>query len=117
MQDGEEKTEIYTFHPMYAGVQLVDNTFNMKLSVEFVDSDNDGVKDDVKLGVWFNNVLYRNSFIYLIDYAENLGNTCSVYVQKADAWVKISSDKTVDMGVDFTLFGFTKNWKQELGIK
>ena len=117
MQDGEEKTDIYTFHPMYAGVQLVDNTFNMKLSVEFVDSDNDGVKDDVKLGVWFNSVLYRNSFIYLIDYAENLGNTCSVYVQKADAWVKISSDKTVDTGVDFTLFGFTKNWKQELGIK
>ena len=105
------------FDPATAGTALVGKDIKLQLSFEYVDSDGDGKKDDVKLGVWFNNVLYRNSFIYLIDYAENLGNTCSVYVQKADAWVKISSDKTVDMGVDFTLFGFTKNWKQELGIK
>ncbi len=116
MQDVMEKTAIYTFHPMYAGVQLVDSTFNMKLSVEFVDSDNDGAKDDVKLGVWFNDVLYRDAYIYLTDYAKELGNACSVYIQKLDAWIRISSDKDVNTGVDFTLFGFTKNWKQELGI-
>ncbi|MDO4650738.1 MAG: hypothetical protein Q4B26_19040, partial [Eubacteriales bacterium] len=117
MQDATEKTEIYTFHPMYAKTQLVDNTFNMKLSVEFVDSDGDKKKDDVKLGVWFNDVLYKNEYIYLKDYAKELGNMCSVYVQKKDAWIQISSDSSVYVGVDFTLFGFTRNWKKELGIK
>ena len=117
MQDATQKTEIYAFHPLYAGVQLVDNTFNMKLSTEFVDSDSDGKKDDVKLGVWFNDVLYRNEYIYLTDYASQLGNACSVYVMNRDSWIQIASDKTVYTGVDFTLFGFTKNWKKELGIK
>lgn len=117
MQDATQKTEIYAFHPLYAGVQLVDNTFNMKLSIEFVDSDNDGRKDDVKLGVWFNDVLYRNEYIYLTDYASQLGNACSVYVMNRDSWLQIASDKNVYTGVDFTLFGFTKNWKKELGIK
>ena len=117
MQDATEKTERYEFHPMYAGTKLVDNMFNMKLAIEFVDSDNDGLKDDVKLGVWFNDVLYRNSYIYLADYAAQLGNACAVYVQAPDSWIHIASDKTIDTGVDFTLFGFTKNWKKELGMK
>lgn len=117
MQDATEKTDIYEFHPMYAGVQLVDNMFNMKLSVEFVDSDKDGKKDDVKLGVWFNDVLYKNAYIYLKNYAKYMGNACSIYVQKEDAWIVVKGDTGVDTGVDFTLFGFTKNWKKELGIK
>lgn len=121
MQDAEDitagKTNVYTFHPMYAGVQLVDNTFNLKISTQYVDSDKDGDKDDVKLGVWFDDVLYRNEYIYLENYAEKMGSDCSVYVQPSKAWIYISSDEDVYIGVDFTLFGFTNNWKKEIGIK
>ena len=87
----------------------------MKLSTEIVDSDGDGKKDDVKLGVWFNNVLYNNKYIELKDYAQYLGSRMSVFVRGDGGFVKLKSDSSVYTGVDFALFGFTRNWDAELG--
>ena len=108
-------TDTYIFNPTKAGTKLTDAWFNLKLSTEIVDSDGDGKKDDVKLGVWFNNVLYNNKYIELKDYAQYLGSRMSVFVRGDGGFVKLKSDSSVYTGVDFGLFGFTRNWDAELG--
>ena len=109
-------TGTYVFNSVVAGVELTDNEYNMKLSTEFVDSDNDGVKDDVKLGVWFNDVLYDNEYIYLENYVQHFGNYAAVYVDKGEGSIRVKSDTSVEKGVDFSLFGCTKNWSKEIGL-
>ena len=107
----------YVFKPFTAGCNLVDAWVNIKLTTELVDSDKDGVKDDVKLGVWFADVLYDNTYIYLTDYEPFLGSKLGVYVDKGEGFIQIKSDSAIDTGVDYTLFGFTDNWEKELGLK
>ena len=113
----EGDTGTYVFRSSVAGTALTDARMNLKITTEIVDSDGDGAKDDVKVGVWFNNVLYDNTYIYLKDYAQYMGKRLSVYVGKSDGSVTLESDTAVDTSVDFSLFGFTKNWIKELGIK
>ena len=111
--------EKYEFDPVLAGVLFSEEEFNLKLSCEYVDSDSDGKKDDVKLGVWFNDVLYDNSYIYLVDYTNHIGRficVCSSY-DVEDASITIQSDKDTYIGVDYAFFGFTKKWRKELGLE
>ena len=110
-------TDQYVFNSIGAGVQLEGSSYNLKISTEYVDSDGDGKKDDVKLGVWFNDKLYENTYIYLQDYVQHLGHHLLVYSPTTIEYIKVSSAKGVDTGVDYPYFGFTKNWKQELGVK
>ena len=116
MEDVDGYTSTYTFIPLIAGTKLVDKEFNLKLSTEYVDSDNDGKKDDVKLGVWFNDKLYNNKYIYLKDYKEILGKYIGVYCSNDIAFIKVKSVAGIPTGVDYTIFGFTREWKKELGI-
>ena len=62
-------------------------------------------------------VLYNNKYIDLQDYAQHLGSNCGAFVREKGGFVKLKSDKNVYTGVDFTLFGFTRNWAKELGIR
>ena len=117
MQDAEQNQKEYVFLSTNAGTKLADNRFNLKLSTELVDSDRDGKKDDVKLGVWFNDVLYNNEYIYLIDYKEFLGGYMGLYSMNDNSFFTVKSVEGVELGLDFTLFGFTKNWEQEIGIR
>lgn len=71
---------LYTFTPEYAGAELTDSKVNLQISLLYVDSDADGSKDDVKLGFWFNGVLYKNEFIYLTDYTNKLGAKFGIYI-------------------------------------
>ena len=107
-------TDIYIFNPQKAGTALLDTWFNLKLSTEIVDSDKDGVKDDVKLGVWFNDVLYNNKYIYLQDYAQYLGTRMGLFVSSKDGYIDVKSDTSIYTGIDFGIFGFTRNWDKEL---
>ena len=101
------------FTPAVAGVQLTDNMLNVKISIEYVDNDGDGKSNDVKVGVWFENVLYKSQFIYLPDCAENMGSMLGIYIPKENIKMAISSEN-VDNSIDFTLFGYTKNYAAEL---
>ena len=65
------KFEEYKFYENIAGVPLVGEEVALSLSLQYVDYDKDGQKDDVKLGVWFGGKLYNNNYIYL----ENFANT------------------------------------------
>ncbi len=53
------------------------NEFILQISTEFVDVDNDGNEDDVKLGVWFNGSLGNGHYLYYIDAAAGLGKNIS----------------------------------------
>ena len=117
MEDVDGYTSTYVFNSVGAGVTLEDTAYNFKLSTEYVDSDGDGLKDDVKLGVWFNDKLYENKYIYLTDYVSHLGRWIGVYSAAEGEYVKISSVAGIPTGVDYTLFGFTKNWRKEIGIE
>lgn len=41
--------------------------FSVWITTEYVDCDFDGKEDDVKLGLWFNHVLYQSQYFYHID--------------------------------------------------
>ena len=107
-------TDIYIFNPQKAKTALQDTWFNLKLSTEILDSDKDGKKDDVKVGIWFNGVLYNEKYIYLQDYAQYLGTRMGVYVGSKDGFLRLKSDTSVYVGIDFSLFGFSRNWDKEL---
>lgn len=114
--DAEGKTDRYVFKSKVAGMQLTDEEINLKMSFQIVDSDQDGQKDDVRLGVWFNDVPYCNRYIYLKGYAQTLGNMLGVYSNNTNSVIRL---KSVDCRIplDFSIWGFTKNWKKELRIK
>ena len=61
------------FDPIYfysdvAGTQLVGAEIDLKVTIQYVDNDGDGLKNDVKVGMWFNDKLYDNKYIYLKDF-------------------------------------------------
>ncbi len=114
MQDVDGKTEVYVFLPGIAEVDF-NQTFNLGITIEYVDCDKDGVKDDVKLGVWFNNKLYKNQYIDLQDYQPIVGKY--VGIVSGASTITVKSVAGIETGVDYTIWGYTRNWKKELGIK
>ena len=113
MEDIDGKTERYLFLPSIAGVSF-DKEFNLTITTEYVDSDGDGTKDDVKLGVWFNNKLYKNQYLYLTDYQQYMGRYVGVY--SGASVITVKNVAGIETGVDYSIFGYTRNWKEELGI-
>ena len=109
--DGENL--ICRFLPEIAGTQLVDNMFNLKMSIVYVDSDSDGMEDDVQLGIWFNDVMYKNAYIYLTDFALKMGSLLGIYSPKEEETLEIHS---VDIynGIDYGIFGFDKDYENYL---
>ncbi len=99
-----------TFMPDIAGVKLTDNMINLKLSIVFVDSDKDGNKDDVQLGVWFNDRMYKNEYYYLTDFASQMGSLLGIYSPTKGLNIEVKTEE-VDNSADLSIFGFGKNWK------
>lgn len=63
--------KIATLHAGVAGVKLYDNTYKLSISTKYVDSDGDDLFDDLEVGIWFNDVLYNNTYFYVNN--EHLG--------------------------------------------
>ena len=80
----------WKFEPIFlysdvAGVPLVGKEVDMKVSIEYVDQDDDGSENDVKLGMWFNDKLYDNEYIYLKNYTNldySMGTWMTVVVRE-----------------------------------
>lgn len=73
------------FYSDVAGTQLVGKEIDLKVSIQYVDNDGDGNKNDVKVGMWFNDKLYDNKYIYLKDYASlsySMGTWMTIVVFK-----------------------------------
>lgn len=66
---------LVTIDPQNAGVgkTFVNNEFLLQLSTEFVDHDNGGSDNDIKLGIFINGKLYNNQYYYVDNSAEQLG--------------------------------------------
>ena len=109
--DGENL--VCKFLPEIAGTQLVDNMFNLKLSIVYVDSDSDGVKDDVQLGIWFNDVMYRNEYIYLTDFSPKMGSLMGIFSPREGETLEVRSADVYN-GIDYGIFGFDKNYESYL---
>ena len=107
----------YMFNSEKAGVQLYDNSFLLQLSLERVDSDNDKIADDIKLGVFFNGVLYDNTYLYLVDAADKFGNNIAIIQPDQTPANGHATIKSIKIPVDFTQFGFTEQWKKLLNLE
>ncbi|MCQ2449280.1 MAG: dockerin type I repeat-containing protein [Clostridia bacterium] len=68
-----EGAPVVAFDSQTAKVQLKDNAFDLKISTEWVDYDGDAAQDDLKIGVWFNGILYNNEYIYYTDFNDDTG--------------------------------------------
>jgi len=79
------------FSEQIAGTKLIGKEFNFKMSIQFEDFDGDGVRDDVKLGLWFNDALYANQYLYLDGFAEYLGNHMGIFCETENSSVMIKS--------------------------
>lgn len=64
------KFQPYYFYSDVAGVPLIGQELDFKVSIQYVDNDGDGLKNDVKLGMWFADKLYDNKYIYLKDFTD-----------------------------------------------
>ena len=67
------------FESSKAGVDFTKDKFDLMWSMELVDSDGDGESDDLKMGVWFDGFLYQNQYIYITDYAFEVGAGFGTY--------------------------------------
>lgn len=80
-----------TFNASRAGLEsFVENAFDLTLTTRYVDSDSDGEKDDIELGVWFNDVLYNDEFIYIKDRVAKMGKVVAIYCP-ADTWIEVNT--------------------------
>ena len=114
-KSGESKARFsrFSFYSSVAGVQLVDKELDLSLSIQYVDRDGDGKKNDIKLGVWFAGVLYNNRYIYLTDYTNtkhSMGTWMTIYATKG-ATVGVGS---LDEWLDFSVYGLTADWETTL---
>ena len=103
-----------TFIPKVAGCKLVGEDVKITMSFEYVDSDNDGEKDDVRFGIWFNDKSYLDRSYYLTNKANDLGGHTLIHVAGDNITVSINPYYPP---LDFREFGFTENWAAELGLK
>ena len=111
-----EFTNSYDISPKTAGTELYNNRFLLQLSTRKVDSDKDGLEDDVQLGIWFNGVLYDNTYFYLVDAVDKLGNNIAVMQPYRDTEQGFFSIESVKLKVDLSEYGFDENWAKSLGL-
>ena len=65
----------FVLDPSLAGMgdSFAEKNFLLQISTEFVDWDNGGEANDIKLGIFIDGILYCNSYIYIPNEAKTLG--------------------------------------------
>jgi len=114
LMDAEGAWGPIIFDSRTAGVPLAGQDIELTLSIEYVDYDGDGKKDDVKLGVWFDGKPYGDSWIYLTDYVAVLGGNCGIYCAAENAMLSVAGGPEP---VNFYEYGFTEKWEDELRVR
>ena len=94
------KLKSITFNSATAGTTLIGQEIDFKMSIQYADKDGDGIKDDVKLGVWFNDKLYENKLIYVDEAALHLGNYIGIFGQQDNANANTKATVAVQSALD-----------------
>ncbi len=82
------------FYSEEAGMPLVGEAVDLSISLQYVDHDQDGIQDDVKLGVWFGGKLYCNRYIYMDNYVDtelSIGAWMSYYSMDSSISANVKS--------------------------
>lgn len=70
----------HVFEASDGGFDLTsDNPTNLKITTEYIDNDNEGTSNDVKIGVFINGVLYDNKYIVFNNYTGYMSSYVSLY--------------------------------------
>lgn len=77
--NGGTGTPITTLNSETAGVAFVGEKYDIMLSSELVDNDGDSNVNDIKVGIWFNGVLYNQEYFIVPNLGNEYGNYFSVY--------------------------------------
>jgi len=112
-KDGKKKYTNYYFHSDVAGVTLVGEELDLKISIEYVDNDGGKKDNDVRLGIWFAGRLYNNRYIYI----NNFGATGHILKKNIQIWNRNGASFSVGRmseWLDWDAFGLNANWKKTL---
>ena len=101
---GDEKYELKS---SIAKQDLVGTEFNLKLSYEVIDTNNDNTVDTLQLGVWIEDILYNNKYFYVSTYKNGTMNytnylTGFVFIvpSGSQSYVKVASDMPKTLNPD-----------------
>ena len=112
-KDGKKTYTNYYFHSDVAGVTLVGEELDLKISIEYVDNDGGKKDNDVRLGIWFGGKLYNNRYIYI----NNFGATGHILKNNIQIWNRNGASFSVGRisdWLDWSAFGLNANWKKTL---
>lgn len=112
--DEEDMNLIEIFDSTTAETPLIDKWVNWMISTEIVDADGDGEKDDIELGIWFNNVLYKNKYLTVLDKASGFGQWFGFDCATEGTAVSVKSIADLIEGFNYAAYGFTENWEEEI---
>ena len=111
--DGGKKYTNHYFYSDVANVTLIGEELDLKISLEYVDNDDDAKENDLKIGLWFDGKLYNNRYIY-IDNFEETGHVLSNKIQIVNRLGSAFNVGSISDWLDWSVFGLTSNWKKTL---
>lgn len=102
-----------TITSVKAQTKMVGEWLNIKISTEIIDYDKDGQKNDIRIGVWFNDIPYNEEYLIVRDKANELGSYMSIISEKGCS-ISVRSIPELIEPFDFASFGLTADWKKTL---
>ncbi len=87
---------------------------NLKISTEIVAADKDGVANDMKVGLWFDDVPCATKYMIVRNQADQLGSYMGLLVWEDGMTVGVRSIPELIEAFDYEAFGLTKDWEKIL---
>lgn len=81
--------------PIVAGLTSADDQFNLKISCEFEDDNSDGTNERIKFGVWFNDKLYNNTYVYTESFPTEIGCGAFIWCQSEGGSIDITTEEKI----------------------
>ena len=81
--------------PLKAGLSSADDAFNLKISCEFEDVNGDGTDDCIKFGIWFNDKLYDNAYVYTKSIPTDIGCGAFICCKSEGGFIDIATEEKI----------------------
>ncbi|MBQ2986244.1 MAG: hypothetical protein IJE23_02040 [Tyzzerella sp.] len=84
--EGYDEIELETLSSEVAGVEFIGEKYDIMLSAELIANNPDEKVDDIKIGIWFNGLLYNQQYFIVDNVGGQLGDYFGVYcAEEGDA--------------------------------